>query len=263
MNFLNYKETQIAYNDQGKGAALVFLHGFLESKSFFDTIISDFSENYRCISIDLLGHGESGNIGYIHHMEDMADAVYAVLNHLKLRKFILIGHSMGGYVSLAFADLYPDNIRGICLLNSSSRADSEVRKIGRDRAIQQIKKNHKSFIRIAIPQLFRPKNRVVYNQQIKQLKKEALKCSVQGIIAALEGMKVRVDREVILHFAPYPKLIITGKKDGILPLKAQIDQTISNDVDLDILPDGHMSLIENYRETAYSIRRFIGQCLNQ
>ncbi|MGB0777614.1 MAG: alpha/beta fold hydrolase [Flavobacteriaceae bacterium] len=262
MNFLDYKETQIAYYDTGKGAALVFLHGFLESKSFFDKIIGDFSKNYRCISIDLLGHGESGNIGYIHHMEDMADAVFAVLNHLKLRKIILIGHSMGGYVSLAFADLYPDHIRGICLLNSSSRADSEERKLGRDRAIEQIKKNHKSFIRIAIPQLFRPKNRIQFKEEIKQIKLEALKCSVQGIIAALEGMKIRVDREVILHFAPYPKLIITGKKDGILPLKTQIEQTIDNDVDLDILPDGHMSLIENYQETVYSLRRFIGQCLN-
>ena len=260
MNFLDYKETQIAYNEEGKGPAVVLLHGFLESQSFFQRLVLDLKSNFRCVSIDLLGHGGTGNLGYIHTMEDMADAVYAVLHELKLRKVVFIGHSMGGYVALAFADLYPDMVKGLCLLNSTSRADSKARKVSRDRAIRQIKTNHKTFIRLAIPQLFRAKNRVQFREEISQLKKEALACTVQGIIAALEGMKIREDREILLHFGPYPKLLITGKKDNILPFEQQVEQTQKNKVDLDILPDGHMSLIENYQETLFSIQRFLKHC---
>jgi pimeloyl-ACP methyl ester carboxylesterase len=75
------------------------------------------------ITIDLLGHGETECLGYIHSMEDNADAVHAVLAELRIRKAILVGHSMGGYVALAFAELYPENVKAL-LLNSTARADS-------------------------------------------------------------------------------------------------------------------------------------------
>ncbi len=255
-----YKETQISFLDQGKGPCVVLLHGFLESKHFFDRLVFDLKKSFRIISIDLLGHGESGNIGYIHTMEDMADAVNTILEHLKIRKVIFVGHSMGGYVGLAFAELYPEKVRGLCLLNSTSRADSPAKKISRDRAIEQIKKNHESFIRIAIPLLFRPKNRLQFKAEIRDLKKTALSNSKQGIIAALEGMKIRIDREILLHFGPYPKLLILGKKDEILPFEKQIDQVIGNKTDLDIMPDGHMSLIENYKDCLYSLAKFLKHC---
>lgn len=262
MSILLYKETELYYEQQGSGPCVVLLHGFLENSSYFDQLSSDLEEQYRVVKIDLLGHGKTGNLGYIHSMEDMADAVYAVIHELKIRKAIFIGHSMGGYVSLAFADLYPDMVKGLCLLNSSSRADSPLKKKGRDAAIRQIKNNASGFIRHSIPMLFRPKNKQRFKEEIKILKQQALKCSVQGIVAALEGMKIREDREVLLHFGPYPKLIITGKKDQILPLELQIEQTSQNKVDLDILPDGHMSLIENYTEALFSIKRFLKHCLN-
>ena len=259
---IEYKETELYFEDHGQGPAVVLLHGFLETSSFYRSLAEHLKEKYRVISIDLLGHGSSGNVGYIHSMEDMADAVKHITDHLKLRKLIFIGHSMGGYVALAFADLYPDHIRGICLLNSSSRADSPQKKKNRTRAIKAIKENHRSFIIHAIPQLFRFKNRKIFSDQIKTLKKDALRCSKQGIIAAAEGMKIRQDREVILHFAPYPKLIITGRRDGILKLEDQIEQTEQSKTDLDIMPDGHMSLIENQKDVYYSIERFLDKCMH-
>lgn len=257
-----YKETDLYFKDQGRGPAVILLHGFLETSYFFAELSHKLSKKYRVISIDLLGHGRSGNLGYVHSMEDMADAVKHITDHLKLRKLIFIGHSMGGYVSLAFADLYPDQIRGLCLLNSTSRSDSPLKKKNRDRAIKAIKQNHKSFIIHAIPQLFRYKNRKIFSESIKALKKDALTCSKQGIIAAAEGMKTRPDREVILHFAPYPKLIITGKRDGILKLEDQLEQTEQSKTDIDIMPDGHMSLIENQSDVFYSINRFLDKCLH-
>jgi len=255
-----YKETQISFLDQGKGPCVVLLHGFLESKLFFDRLVQDLNKSFRCISIDLLGHGESGNIGYIHTMEDMADQINTILEQLKIRKVIFVGHSMGGYAALAFAELYPEKVRGLCLLNSTSRADSPAKKTSRERAIIQIKKNHESFIRIAIPLLFRPKNRIQFKSEIRELKQVALSNSKQGIIAALEGMKIRTDREILLHFGPYPKLLILGKKDDILPFEKQLDQVNNNKTDLDVMPDGHMSLIENYQDCLYSIEKFLKHC---
>ena len=87
-------------------------------------------------------------------MNHQAEMVKAVLNHLKLRKYIFIGHSMGGYIALAFAHLFPVTIKGLCLMNSTALPDSTEKKINRDRAINAVKQNHKTFVRIAIPMLF-------------------------------------------------------------------------------------------------------------
>src|SRR5690606_2976976 len=148
----------------------------------------------------------------------------ALLHHLKLKKVLLAGHSMGGYVSLAFAEKYPEFVKGIILLNSTTRADSVTKKKDRDRAIDIVKKDHKGFIRNAIPMLFRPKNRRIFQKEIQALKKEALQMSQQGVIAALEGMKVRIDREVLLHFAPYPFLFIAAERDPALPFETLAEQ---------------------------------------
>jgi hypothetical protein len=109
--------------------------------------------------------------------------------------------------------LYPDNVKGIVLVNSTSRADSDERKANRDRAIVAVKQNYSAFIRMSIANLFSEDNRERLAEIIEEVKLEALKTPLQGIVAALEGMKIRKDREVILHFAPYPIQLILGKKD--------------------------------------------------
>lgn len=190
-------------------------------------------------------------------MELMAECVNAVLKHLKIRKYTLIGHSMGGYVALAYAEAYPDNIKGLCLINSTTKADSPEKKINRGRAILAVKENHKLFVKLSIANLFRPKNRTVYKKEIEAVKKEALKTPLQGIVAALEGMKIREDREVLLHFSPYKKMMILGKKDPILNYNSLINQTQNTDVRIVELPDGHMSHIENMKDFTYNIVHFI------
>ena len=106
-----FKNTKISYSDQGKGTAVVLLHGFLENKSMWNAFIPELSIRNRVIAIDLLGHGETECLGYVHTMEDQADMVHSVLQELKIRKVVLIGHSMGGYIALAFAELYPENVK--------------------------------------------------------------------------------------------------------------------------------------------------------
>ena len=248
MKQLSYKNTKISYTDEGKGTAVVLLHGFLENKSMWSAFIPELSKKHRIITIDLLGHGETESLRYVHSMEDQADMVHAVLHELKIRKGVLIGHSLGGYIALAFAELYPDYMKGLFLLNSTSRADSQERKINRDRAIKAVKQNYTNFVRMSITNLFSEDNRELLVKEIEKTKKEALKTPLQGIVASLEGMKIRKDREVLLHFAPYPIQLVLGKKDGVLPYDENIDQIEGTKVELTTFPDGHMSHIEN--ETA-------------
>ena len=248
MKQLIYKNTKISYSDQGKGTAVVLLHGFLENKTMWNAFVSELSQKNRIITIDLLGHGETECLGYVHSMEDQADMVHAVLHELKIRKVILVGHSMGGYVALAFAELYADNVKGIVLLNSTSRADSDERKKNRDRAIKAVKQNYTNFVRISITNLFSEDNREKLETEIEKVKLEALKTPLQGIVAALEGMKIRKDREVLLHFAAYPIQLILGKKDSVLIYNENIDQIEGTKVQLTTFPDGHMSHIENEKE---------------
>jgi pimeloyl-ACP methyl ester carboxylesterase len=252
-----YKNTKISFTDDGKGTAVVLLHGFLENKTMWDKYVSALSKNHRIITIDLLGHGETECLGYVHSMEDQADMIFAVLISLRIRKIVLVGHSMGGYVALAFAELYPDNVKGLFLLNSTSRADSDERKINRDRAIKAVKQNHTNFVRISISNLFSENNREVLTKEIEKVKLQALKTPLQGIVASLEGMKIRKDREVLLHFAPYPIQVVLGEKDGVLIYDDTIDQIEGTKVELTTFPDGHMSHIENEKELKIVLLEFL------
>ena len=254
---IKYKNINVHYTDDGKGQVLVFLHGFLENLTIWETFIKSFSHKYRVICIDLLGHGKTECLGYIHSMEAMAQSVKAVLQYLKIEKATFFGHSMGGYVSLAYAEKYPGTITGLCLVNSTSYPDSEEKKKNRDKAIKAVKQNHKLFIKLSIPNLFAEHNRVKFKEEIKLLKREALKMPIQGIIAALEGMKIRSCRTQLLKDSSFKKMMIIGKKDPVLNYKDSLEQVKNTSVKLVEFPDGHMSFIENESLFLQEIMHFI------
>ncbi len=257
MKTTHFKNTKISYTDQGKGNAVILLHGFLENSTMWKYLAPVLTQKNRVICIDLLGHGQTDCLGYIHSMEDMADAVHHVISELKIRKAILVGHSMGGYVALAFAELYPEMMKGLVLLNSTSRADSEERITNRTRAVKAVKQNYVSAVRMSISNLFSEENREKLIAQIEWVREEALQTPLQGIIAAQEGMKLRKDREVILHFATYPILLILGKKDPVLNYEENVGQINGTDVKLVTFNDGHMSHLENQAELEKVIVGFL------
>ena len=257
MKTLIFKNTTISYSDYGKGTAVVLLHGYLENQGMWQEFIPELSKKNRVITIDLLGHGQTECLGYIHSMEDNADAVHQVLSELRIRKAVLTGHSMGGYVALAFAELYPEIVKGLVLVNSTSRADSEERKVNRDRAIKAVKKDYTSFVRLSIGNLFSENNREKLADAIEKVKTEALKTPLQGIVATLEGMKIRKDREVLLHFSPYPILLVLGKKDPVLNYEENIEQIENTNVKLVTFLDGHMSPIENHDDLKKVLLEFL------
>ena len=256
-HFIIYKNIKVHYSDQGKGSAIVLLHGFLENSSMWNNLIPHLIKRNRVICIDLLGHGKTECLGYVHSMDLMAETVNAVLKKIRMRRIKLIGHSMGGYVALAFCNTFPGKVKALCLMNSTSRADSDEKKTNRDRAIEAVKNNYKTFVRISVSNLFKPSNRLILTKEIKEVTKEALKTPLQGIVAALEGMKNRPDRETLLSETSFKKMMIIGKEDPALDYNSLIEQTQNSDIKVVEFPDGHMSHIENIQEFTYNILHFI------
>lgn len=255
--WMNYKNTPVHFTDVGKGKCVVLLHGFLENITMFDALTEVLQTKYRVVCVDLLGHGKTGNIGYVHTMNDMAAMVKQVLQSLKIKTFYLLGHSMGGYVALEIAQQNMNAVKGLVLLNSTAAADTEEKKIGRDRAIAVVKENHQSFIRNSIPMLFRSKCRTLFAKEISVVKKQALLTPQQGIIAALEGMKIREDKVDFFRTANFPKLMIIGKKDPVLKLDLLLEQVFNTNIETVQLANGHMSLIEDQTETIQAIKMFL------
>jgi pimeloyl-ACP methyl ester carboxylesterase len=256
-NHLNYKNCSIHFTQQGKGRTVVLLHGFLENSSIWHDIAVYLAQSYRVVCIDLLGHGQTNNLGYVHSMDEQAEMVRAVLKHLRVRKVILVGHSMGGYVALAFAKLFPENVKGLCLLNSTFLPDNPTKIKDRNKTIEVVKKNPEIIIRIAIPSLFAEKNKVPFKKDMQHILKEALKTSKQGVIAALEGMKIREDLSYLIENNAFKTLVFIGKEDTAIqttPLKKRL-RALPN-VQTILLDGGHMGFIENKQEVLTALSQF-------
>jgi len=259
---VSFKKGKITYSDTGKGRVVVLLHGFLGSHEIWQQTVKNLSKSYRVIAIDLPGHGGSDCFGYVHTMELMAKGVKTVLDALHLKRYAIIGHSMGGYVALAFADLFPDNIKGLCLFHSSAYADTEEKKKDRTRAIKVVKGNHRVYSKELIKNLFAKKNLKYLKEELAFATKIALKTGKRGIVAALEGMKDRPNRDLILKLVDYPVMMIIGEHDNVLPPEQLLKQseTIQHKHLLYLEHDGHMGFLESPRASHKALRKFLRAC---
>jgi pimeloyl-ACP methyl ester carboxylesterase len=257
---LNFKNANIFYTDEGKGTAVVLIHGFLENSTMWDKIKPALSKKNRIITVDLLGHGKSDCLGYVHSMELFAETIDAVLKHLKIRKYILVGHSLGGYISLALAKINSTKIKGICLLNSTSYEDSEERKKLRTRANKMVQNNFENMVKLSISNLFHQENLAAFKNEITTVKREALQTSLQGYIAAQEGMKLRSNSNAILSENNFKKLLIIGEKDPVLDFQTSLEEAKKTNTELVIFPAGHMSHIENTVELITVLKDFLRRC---
>ncbi len=257
-----FRGVQVEYGDSGKGRVLVLLHGFLGAKEIWANTISALNRSYRVIAIDLPGHGNTPCIGYAHSMEMMAKCVKAVMDHLKLKRYVIIGHSMGGYVALAFADLFPDHLKGLGLYHSTAYADTAEKKENRLRAIDIVKANRKLYTTQTIRSLFAAKNLKYLKEEIRFANSFASKMSRQGIIAALYGMRDRKGRDLILGLVEYPILMVIGEHDNVLPYTQLLEQAeaIKNKHILFLEHDGHFGFLESPIESNKALRKFLRNC---
>ena len=262
LKFAEFKKVKVRYSDTGKGRVIVLLHGFLGSHKIWNEYIKMLSPKFRVIAIDLPGHGETPAIGYYHSMEMMAQCAKAVLDHVGVRRYVVVGHSMGGYTALAFAELYPENVSGLCLIHSSSYPDSAEKKKDRDRSIAIVKKGHKRAVTDVVATLFTPEKVAKLKSKVAEAKQIATSTSKQSIINSLEGMKERKSRDMILKFAEYPVLFVVGKKDSIIN-----HETVFSQVGLCKFPsvimmekEGHMGFYEEPQQIEPELTLFANRC---
>ena len=265
MPYAEFKKVKVKYSDVGKGRVIVLVHGFLCSHEVWSELAKSLSKRFRVIAIDLPGHGETPCIGYYHSMELLAQCVKAVLDKAKVRRYILAGHSIGGYTVLAFAELFPENVSGLCLLNSTSYGDSEEKRKNRDRAIRLVKKEHKHYVTEVVASLFAPALLPKLKNQVSKVKRISERITKQSIINTLEGMKERKNRDLILKFAEYPVLFIIGKKDTVVDYQTMYPQMgLCKYPSVLMLEDSaHMSFYEFPEETAKQIEVFASRCFRK
>jgi len=256
MPYFLHKKKNIHYKNEGSGEVVVLIHGFLENLSMWDEIADELSKTHQVIRIDLPGFGRSESIEETHSMELFAACVHQVLLELKIDKFNLVGHSMGGYVSLALLGICSDKIEHICLFHSTANADSEEKKSGRDRAIKTLKDKQNVYLKTAIPFLFPQQFQEGCKVQIQKMIEEAKDLNPNGISAALKGMQQRKDANQILKDFSAKKTYIAGALDPLLNIDALRQEALNNGANfLEIEQAGHMSHWENPKIAIEAIQK--------
>lgn len=232
------------YEIKGHGKEiLVLLHGFMENLSIWSDMEPHLSENFSLLKIDLPGHGKSEIISEVQTMEMMAEEVKKVLDHQNLQKVHLLGHSMGGYISLGFAEKYPEYLKSLTLFFSSYLADDEEKKEQRIKSYRIIKDAFPHYVRAGIPNLFNPNERDILEGKIETALEIALSTNNMGALASVKGMVERTDKKHILENLDAKILVLAGKHDNAVKTETMIkhlpDRTNIKSYILDCGHNGH------------------------
>ncbi len=263
MKSIRIQGKKIAFIDNGEGPCLVLLHGFTESSAIWNRFIRKLSNEFRVVAIDLPGFGRSDCLAEVHSMDLMAQVVKKVLLNRGIRQCVIAGHSMGGYVTLAFAHLYPRMLKGICIFHAHPFADTPEALRNRDRAIKVIKTNTFNFILQFIPTLFPNGTYDTYRKQIDKLIGEASGLSKEAILAAMIGMKERKCSVEIVKNLKIPVLYILGMKDTRVPMEraGEMIRLPKHSESLILQDVAHMGFYEAPRKTLRVLGDFSKRCL--
>jgi pimeloyl-ACP methyl ester carboxylesterase len=241
--------------------SIVLLHGFCENNTCFNKQVLLLKDQFQVICIDLPGFGESSDLDAT-SMEQMADLVYATLKTIGVQQGVMVGHSMGGYVTLAFAKKYPNSLKGFCLLHSTATADSDERKQKREQAIAFIEQNgHEAYVKAFIPPLFASNypNQTDISDAILQ----GLRTSPKGLIQALHAMKQREDSVDFIKQSLVPIMYMIGSHDNLIPSMDLLKQVavLRHGKLIMLEQSGHMGMIEEPEKCAHAIADFAHYCL--
>ncbi|QDH78614.1 alpha/beta hydrolase [Echinicola soli] len=248
----------IEYTDQGHGKAVIFIHGFCETKEMWGKFIEAFSGEYRVLCPDLPGFGESRWFEETISMEQAADMLRDWIKDLGLEKPVVIGHSLGGYVALAMAALMGDELGGLGLFHSTAFADDEE-KIGvRNRTLTFVKKHGvRVFVDSFVPPLFTEAHRASMDDTIQEVVQLARKTTYEGLVSFTKAMRDRKDRMDILRGFSAKKLMIAGVLDGAVKIDSSRKHQVYVDYYHELPNAGHMGMFEEEKETLKMVREFL------
>lgn len=253
--------TALHIADSGVGEkCVVLLHGYLESMYVWDDFAPLLTPSVRVITVDIPGHGISEVKGEVHTMEMVADVLHQMLKSLEIERVTMVGHSMGGYVALAFCARYPEQLDGLVLLSSTPNPDTEAKRENRRREIALVRAGKKDALARVAPEAgFAEQNRRRLRSYIDDLTECVHITEDDGIVALLGGMMERVDQNEMLRKSTVPQLFILGKKDGYIPVEVA-EEIVANHPQAQVAwleESGHMGFIEEPEACAEALLEFV------
>lgn len=239
---------------------VVLLHGYLESMLVWEDFIPYLYKQVRVVTLDLPGHGISMVTGEVHTMEFLADTVADALKALGIARCTLVGHSMGGYVGLAFCERHPEMLDGLVLLSSTPSGDTPDKAENRNREIALVRAGKKDLLAHIAPAAgFAEENRTRMQGAIEELAEQVFVTEDEGIVALLNGMTARKDQNEMLRQTSVPVLFILGRKDDYIPLEAA-EAMVAAHPEAQVVwleHAGHMGFLEEPEATAQAILGFM------
>lgn len=277
-----YQSANIAYRILGKGKPVVLVHGFGEDSHIWDEQISFLQQRCLLIVPDLPGSGKSelleekskvksekskedtgaADTDDAISIEDYADCISALLVHENITNCTMLGHSMGGYITLAFAEKYAGLLNGFGLVHSTAFADSEEKKKNREKSIELIEAYGPfPFLRNTIPNLFGTKFKAAYPERVEALVLSSQNFSKEAIVQYTMAMMNRPDRTAVLKDNPLPVLFVMGTEDIAAPMADILQQTqLPNKSFVHVLQDtGHIGMWEATAEMNSILLDFINR----
>lgn len=253
--------TALHIADSGVGEkCVVLLHGYLESMYVWDDFTPLLTPSVRVITVDIPGHGISEVKGEVHTMDMVADVLHQMLKSLEIERVTMVGHSMGGYVALAFCARYPEQLDGLVLLSSTPNPDTEAKRENRRREIALVRAGKKDALARVAPEAgFAEQNRRRLRSYIDDLTECVHITEDDGIVALLGGMMERADQNEMLRKSAVPQLFILGKKDGYIPVEVA-EEIVANHPQAQVAwleESGHMGFIEEPEACAEALLKFV------
>jgi pimeloyl-ACP methyl ester carboxylesterase len=227
---IKYRSIDLSYATHMPGhdpkTPLVLIHGFAEDRTIWDNQTNYLNQTYPLIIPDLPGSGRSTTPPGDTTMESLAEAIKAILDAENIQECIMIGHSMGGYITLAFAEKYPDSLKAFGLFHSTAYADTEEKKEARRKGIDFIRRNGAGpFIKQSTPNLFAETSRTRHPEWIAALIDRYAGFDANALINYYEAMIRRPDRTRVLQQFPRPVILIIGEQDSTIPLHISLQQS--------------------------------------
>lgn len=259
--FIMAGDTALHICDSQEGErCVVLLHGYLESLFVWDDFVPLLYKRIRVVTLDLPGHGISEVKGEIHTMEYLADTVAAAMQALGIARYTAVGHSMGGYVALALCERHPEQIDGVVLLSSTPNADSEEKRENRRREIAIVQAGRKELLARTAPEAgFAPENRPAMQEAIEELTEQVFITEDAGIVALLNGMIQRPDRNDMLRRSAVRQLFILGRLDPYIPVEAAEAMAAAHPQARVVWLEhsGHMGFLEEPQAAAEALLGFV------
>lgn len=257
---LTEKDLSLFYRITGNGEPVMLVHGFGEDGTIWDGLIPALGKEYKLIIPDLAGSGRSTGIKEGMGMESFAEHLKMILDRESIDQCIMIGHSMGGYATLAFAEKYPDNLKKFGLFHSTAYADSEEKKSGRKKNIEFIKTHGSAkFLEQSIPGLFSGEFTKNKPKIIKEIVSRYSNFSPSSLVYYTEAMMNRPDRSEILKKSKKPVLFIMGEYDTAVPIEQGLKQCILPEFSYIYIcaHSGHMGMLEEPEFCLKAMQNFL------